>query len=59
MNFQASEASPHKATFRNVNGYVYGIEIINENVEERINLYKLMKTGLDFDPYKCFEYSLN
>ena len=31
---------------------MYGIEIVNDTVEDRINLYDLMKVGLEFDPYK-------
>ena len=51
LNFRASEGKPHWASFENMQGYTYGIEIVNENVEERIDLYKLMMSGLDFDPY--------
>ena len=59
LNFRASKGKPHRASFQNVHGYIYGIEIVNENVEERLDLYKLMKSGLGFDPYVCFETALN
>ena len=32
---------------------------MNDNIEQRMNLHQLMKDGLDFDPYQCFEHSLN
>ena len=56
LNFIASPDAPYRAKFQNVHGYTYGIEIVNENVEDRCDLYKLMKVGLEFDPYRQFEY---
>lgn len=40
-------------------GYIYGIEIVNENVSERINLHQVMKHGFSFDPYRVYEDTLN
>ena len=59
LNFKASETNPHRASFQNIHGYIYGVELVNENIEERVNFYRLMKCGLGFDPYKCFEFVMN
>ena len=59
LNFRASESDPYRASFQNTHGYIYGIEIVNEDETERFNLFKLMKAGLEFDPYEYFESALN
>lgn len=59
LNFAATESQPHRASFENMQGYTYGIEIVNENVSERINLHDLMKHGFSFDPYRVYEDTLN
>ena len=56
LNFRASADKPYRAQFKNIHGYTYGIEIVNEVVEDRVDLYKMMKVGLEFDPYRQFEY---
>ena len=38
LNFKSSEENPYKATFESKQGYTYGIEIVNDVVEDRINL---------------------
>ena len=38
LNFKANEENPYRATFESKQGYTYGIEIVNEVVEDRINL---------------------
>ena len=59
LNFKSSKESPYKATFASKQGYTYGIELINETVEERMNLYQLERDGLGFDPYCVIEQSLS
>jgi hypothetical protein len=38
---------------------MFGIELINEAVETRINLAELADEGLSYNPYKALEFSLN
>ena len=59
LNFKASESSPYRASFQNIHGYIYGVELVNENVDERFNFYRMMKDGLGFDPYKIYENAMN
>jgi hypothetical protein len=46
---------PYKASFENMQGYTYGVEIVNENIDERINFHNMLKLGLKLDPYQCYE----
>ena len=59
LNFKSSSEYPHRATFASKQGYTYGIEIVNEVVEERMNLHQLERDGLGYDPYCVIEQSLS
>ena len=59
LNFKSSEETPFKATFESKQGYTYGIEMVNQKPEDRINLLELERDGLGFDPYTVIEQSFN
>ena len=58
LNFSSTADNPYKASFADMDGHMYGIEIINKVTSDRMNLHKLMQDGLGFDPYRCFEGQL-
>ena len=45
MDFKVEPGNPFKATFRSKHGYMFGIELVNEEVDTRLNLAELASQG--------------